>query len=1006
MEDLGEGDLVVTEIMQNPDVVTDSNGEWFEIYNATGQTVDLEGLMVSDNESNSFTVSEFTFLDVDQYFVFGRNADQKTNGLLPVDYEYSGFDLGNGEDEIYLDSSKLRIDAVEFDDGATFPDPTGASMSLDPAHTDADDNDDGANWCEATSAYGKGDLGTPASVNDSCGAADADGDGYDSIDAGGDDCDDNDANTYPGAAADEPDPKGCYTDADGDGFGSDSPAKGVDVGSDCDDGDATVNPAGSEIIGDKIDNNCNGEVDEGEDTAHPPHTGDTGEPPHTGETGEPPHTGETGGPIDTGDSDSVQNLGAGDLVITEVMQNPDAVSDSNGEWFEIYNASGVDVDLSGLVVSDQGTNSFTVANTLMISAGDYLVFGNNDDTSTNGGVTVDYLFSASDMALGNGTDELVLANNAGTIDEIIWDNGSTFPDPTGASMSLDPSSTDATSNDDGGNWCAATTSYGDGDLGTPGSSNDTCVPDTGLDTGTAALTVEELVEGDLVITEIMQNPDAVSDGSGEWFEIWNASGYLADLNGLVVSDSGSDSFTVSGSLLIDDSEYLVFGNNSDLKTNGGVTVDYAFSSSDMSLGNGFDEIVLANSSVTIDEVAYNDGKTYPDPTGASMTLDMVFYDTTSNDDGFTWCEAATSYGSGDLGTPGEDNDSCAGGGGTDADGDGYTDAAEGGDDCDDSDANTYPGAATNEADPSLCMTDADGDGYGDSNPASGVDAGTDCDDGDAAISPAANEVVGDFVDNDCDGDVDEGGDTAEPPDTSPPEETGEPVDTSDTGVALISVEDLTGGELVITEIMQNPAAVSDSSGEYFEIFNGSGYQVDLDGMVVSDAGSNSFTVSGELIIEDMGHMVFSLNDDAKTNGGVTVDYLYASGDMSLGNSSDELILSNSSVTIDEVAWDNGKTFPDPSGASMNLDTFSYDATFNDDGGYWCEASSSFGSGDLGTPGDINDSCGIATDVDGDGYDSLKSGGTDCDDFDPGVNPGAKEVAGDGVDSNCDGADDT
>ena len=42
------------------------------------------------------------------------------------------------------------------------------------------------------------------------------------------------------------------------------------------------------------------------------------------------------------------------------------------------------------------------------------------------------------------------------------------------------------------------------------------------------------------------------------------------------------------------------------------------------------------------------------------------------------------------------------------------------------------------------------------------------------------------------------------------------------------------------------------------------------------------------------------------------------------------------------------------------------------------------------------------DMDGDGYEAME----DCDDDDPSVNPGAEETPGDGVDSNCDGEDDT
>jgi hypothetical protein len=46
------------------------------------------------------------------------------------------------------------------------------------------------------------------------------------------------------------------------------------------------------------------------------------------------------------------------------------------------------------------------------------------------------------------------------------------------------------------------------------------------------------------------------------------------------------------------------------------------------------------------------------------------------------------------------------------------------------------------------------------------------------------------------------------------------------------------------------------------------------------------------------------------------------------------------------------------------------------------------------------------DADEDGYVSEDQGGDDCDDDDPSVHPDADEVPGDGLDSNCDGEDDT
>ena len=69
---------------------------------------------------------------------------------------------------------------------------------------------------------------------------DVDEDGYY---ADMEDCDDNDPNTFPGAAIEDSD-TACMTDADGDGYGDANPENEmVEPGTDCDDTDPEVNPA-------------------------------------------------------------------------------------------------------------------------------------------------------------------------------------------------------------------------------------------------------------------------------------------------------------------------------------------------------------------------------------------------------------------------------------------------------------------------------------------------------------------------------------------------------------------------------------------------------------------------------------------------------------------------------------------------------------------------------------------------------------------------------------------
>ena len=172
----------------------------------------------------------------------------------------------------------------------------------------------------------------------------------------------------------------------------------------------------------------------------------------------------------------------GDLVITEIMNNPSPVSDTTGEWFEVYNITDTAIDINGWTLKDDGTNTHVIDSsngTTLVPAGGYLVLGRSADPAVNGGLTVNYSYGEGGHTLGNASDEVVLLTaNDVEISRVNYDGGTTYPDLNGESMQLDSSSINETDNDLGSNWCASTSTYGDGtgSLGTPGAANDTCAP--------------------------------------------------------------------------------------------------------------------------------------------------------------------------------------------------------------------------------------------------------------------------------------------------------------------------------------------------------------------------------------------------------------------------------------------------------------------------------------------------------------------------------------------------
>jgi hypothetical protein len=154
------------------------------------------------------------------------------------------------------------------------------------------------------------------------------------------------------------------------------------------------------------------------------------------------------------------------------MANPDVVSDTNGEWFEVF--ASANVDLNGLELSRfaggvwELETTLTSGDCLEVTTGSSVLFARNADAGINGGLPApDFVFSFS----LNNTNSGLRIGEAGTpLDDLSW-TGST----AGASTNIDPDGLTAAGNDLAANVCNGTAPYGPGDnLGTPGATNSEC----------------------------------------------------------------------------------------------------------------------------------------------------------------------------------------------------------------------------------------------------------------------------------------------------------------------------------------------------------------------------------------------------------------------------------------------------------------------------------------------------------------------------------------------------
>lgn len=168
----------------------------------------------------------------------------------------------------------------------------------------------------------------------------------------------------------------------------------------------------------------------------------------------------------------------GDIVITEFFANT-AGADDNKEWFEIYNTTDHDLDITGWTLADNDTDTHTIGGTgpLIVPAKGYLVLGGSTSVSENGGAPVDYAYG-SEITLGNSGDEIVLLAGDTVIDSIGYGDYRDTPHAIASVAGNSPTQGAATGmaldycHGPVNAWALQTATYGIlGNKGTPGADN-------------------------------------------------------------------------------------------------------------------------------------------------------------------------------------------------------------------------------------------------------------------------------------------------------------------------------------------------------------------------------------------------------------------------------------------------------------------------------------------------------------------------------------------------------
>ncbi len=164
--------LVVTEVMVTPAGAMAKAGQWIEVHNPTAEPLNLQGVVLATLQGGFHVLSPSKPLVAEpgRILLLAPYWDSLGLGKGIVDYAYGGdFWLDASQDVVLLLKAGKVVDVFAYGP-ESLPVRPGASFSLEPSQGGVFKE-----WCYGREPYdGEGNLGTPGEPNPHC---DGDGDG-------------------------------------------------------------------------------------------------------------------------------------------------------------------------------------------------------------------------------------------------------------------------------------------------------------------------------------------------------------------------------------------------------------------------------------------------------------------------------------------------------------------------------------------------------------------------------------------------------------------------------------------------------------------------------------------------------------------------------------------------------------------------------------------------------------------------------------------------------------